>query len=85
MRSERIELPIFPVPLMLFPHPWLGALSVQGCASSPRILITRELDPPECCHDFPWGEVMVRSERIELPTPSLGNLCSIQLSYERVQ
>ena len=27
---------------------------------------------------------MVRSERIELPTPSLGNLCSIQLSYERV-
>lgn len=27
---------------------------------------------------------MARSERIELPTPSLGNLCSIQLSYERV-
>ena len=26
----------------------------------------------------------MRSERIELPTPSLGNLCSIQLSYERV-
>ena len=26
---------------------------------------------------------MARPERIELPTPSLGNLCSIQLSYER--
>ncbi len=27
----------------------------------------------------------LRPERIELPTPSLGNLCSIQLSYGRVR
>ena len=28
---------------------------------------------------------MVRSERLELPTLNLGNFCSIQLSYERIE
>jgi hypothetical protein len=56
VRPERIELPIYFVPLLLFPRPWLGATSAQGCASSPCIWITREFDPPRCYHDFPDGK-----------------------------
>ncbi len=34
---KHLELPIYPVPLLLFPRPWLGAKSAQGSASSPCI------------------------------------------------
>ena len=89
LRPERIELPI--ICLLLFSLPAgskpLGTRQLAPLEDHSGVRFKKRgvnakpgqerLVPPK-----PWRRrKKLRPERIELPTPSLGNLCSIQLSY----